>query len=158
MLGIPLGFEPPEGVRRRPTATTATTKNKKGNSNNMETPKTPKGLQPAGRRYYRQMVQEYVFDVEGLELLRQAAHEVDLIDRLQGQIDADETLVVRGSQGQPVSHPAVGEIRQHRQALIALTRALQLPSEDENAPGRVLTRSEQARRAAAVRWGARNSG
>jgi hypothetical protein len=102
------------------------------------------------------MVQEYEFDVEGLELLRQAARTVDLLERLQAMIDADETLIARGSQGQPVAAAAVGEIRQHRQALIALTKALQLPSVEEEGAGRVMTRSEQARLAANARWGRRH--
>jgi hypothetical protein len=102
------------------------------------------------------MVQEYVFDVEGLELLRQAARTVDLLERLQSQIDNDETLITKGSMGQPVSSPAVAEIRQHRQALIALTKALQLPSADEEGAGRVMTRSEQASLAARARWGRRH--
>jgi hypothetical protein len=81
----------------------------------------------------------------------QAARTVDLLERLQEQIDADPTLIARGSQGQPVSSPAVGAIKEHRALLVTITKALELPSEDAT-EGR-MTRSESARYAANVRWG-----
>ena len=116
-------------------------------------PRAPKGLGPAGKRYWREMVEQYEFDVEKLALLRQAARTVDLLERLQEQIDADPTLIARGSQGQPVSSPAVGAIKEHRALLVTITKALELPSEDTT-EGR-MTRSESARYAANVRWGGR---
>jgi hypothetical protein len=116
-------------------------------------PRAPKGLGPAGRRYWREMNELYEFDVEKLTLLTQAAREVDLIERLQEQIDNDPTLIAKGSQGQPVSAPAVGAIKEHRALLVTITKALELPSVEGN-DGR-MTRSESARYAANVRWGGR---
>ena len=60
------------------------------------------------------MNEQYEFDPEKLTLLRQAARTVDLLERLQQRIDEDPTLITRGSQGQPVSSPAVGAIKEHR--------------------------------------------
>jgi hypothetical protein len=122
---------------------------------NTKLPRAPKGLGTQGQNYWRSMVELYEFDVEKLALLRQAARTIDLLERLQEAIDADETLIARGSQGQPVSSPAVSAIKEHRATLIALTKALELPSDAESAPGRVMTRSEQASHAASVRWGLR---
>jgi hypothetical protein len=97
------------------------------------------------------MNETYEFDYEKLTLLEQAAHEVDLIERLQEQIDNDPTLIARGSQGQPVSSPAVGAIKEHRALLLALTKGLDLPSED--ADSGKMSRSEAGRKAAMARWG-----
>jgi hypothetical protein len=114
-------------------------------------PRAPRGLASAGRRFWRQMNETYEFDTEHLVILEQACRELDLIERLQEQIDNDPTLIARGSQGQPVSAPAVTAIKEHRTLLNMLIKSLSLPSEDAN-DGK-MTRSEAGRKAAMVRWG-----
>lgn len=44
-------------------------------------------------------------------------------DKMQERVDADG-LVVTGSQGQPVAHPLVAEIRQYRRAALETLKAL----------------------------------
>jgi hypothetical protein len=116
-------------------------------------PRAPAGLRAAGKRYWREMNELYEFDVEKLELLKQAARTIDLLERLQQAVDEAETLRTLGSQKQLVSIPEVGALKEHRALLVTITKALELPSEEGN-DGR-MTRSESARYAANVRWGGR---
>jgi len=48
-------------------------------------------------------------------------------DTMQRQVD-DDGLVVNGSQGQPVAHPLIAEIRQYRRAALESLRRVGLES------------------------------
>lgn len=84
-----------------------------------------------------------------LRVLEDACREVDLVDRLEAELDG-AALTVKGSQGQPVANPLVTEIRQHRQVVKALLGSLKLPDEDDaRAPGDA---SAAGRALVANRW------
>jgi hypothetical protein len=61
-----------------------------------------------------------------------------------------EPLTVRGSQGQQVIHPIIGELRLHRATLASLLKQLGLPDDQESADAH--PRSVAARAAAQARW------
>ena len=112
----------------------------------------PAGLRAAGTALYRRITTEYDFSTapERLVLLEEACRCADMVDRLQKIVDGAEDLRVRGSQGQPVALPEIPELRQHRQQLMSLIRALGCP-DDETDDG-VLTRSQIGKMGAAARW------
>ena len=90
----------------------------------------------------------YELRADELRVLEDACREVDLVELLEKEL-AGASLVVKGSQGQPVANPLVQEIRQHRQVVKSLLGSLKLPDEDGRAQA---SRSSQARAAAQARW------
>lgn len=118
-------------------------------------PKAPKGLKTRGRQLWRELHRTYDFSEcpEKLIILEEACRTADVAARLQTVVDAADDLRVRGSQGQPVAAPEVGELRQYRSLLTSLLKALTLPDEDEIASTRKLTRSQLGRLGAQARWG-----
>lgn len=108
----------------------------------------PAGLKEAGKLLWQQTVGRYELGAHELCVLEDACRERDLIDRMQHDIDHTEGLMVRGSQGQEVAHPLVGELRQHRQTFRQLIHALNLPDDAGES-----SRSVSARKAANARWG-----
>lgn len=117
-------------------------------------PKAPVGLQNRGRHIWRALHTVYDFDdcPEKRVLLEEACRTADVVTRLQAIVDTAADLRVRGSQGQPVAMPEVGELRQYRALLTTLLKALTLPGDDD-----VLTRSELGRLGAQARWGIRSA-
>jgi hypothetical protein len=116
-------------------------------------PKAPKGFKAEGRKLWRQMHRTYTFDdcPERLAILESACRTLDVITRLQGVIDEATDLRVRGSQGQPVSLPEIGEVRAQRSLFVSQMKALGLPDEEDAGNG--LTRSQIGRLGARARWG-----
>lgn len=112
--------------------------------------KAPSGLGPAGRAYYEAIVKEIDLAPERARLLRDAAQTIDTIERLQEAI-AEAPLIMKGGAGGQIANPLIVEVRQQRALLSRLTAALMIP-EAPDASG-VPSRSEQAKRAALVRWG-----
>jgi phage terminase small subunit len=86
-----------------------------------------------------------------LRLLEDYCREVDLVDRMEAEVRGAE-LLVAGSMGQPVIHPLVAELRQHRSTLVRMMSALGLPDDAEGAAAKAAKVSEQARAAAGARW------
>ncbi|MBT2502989.1 P27 family phage terminase small subunit [Curtobacterium sp. ISL-83] len=107
----------------------------------------PRSLKAAGRKLWKETTANYVLRQDELETLRAACAELDLIVRMEGELDTAE-LTVKGSMGQIVAHPLVQELRQHRATMSTLLRALRLP--DSEASGLV----NQQRSAAQSRWSA----
>ena len=117
-------------------------------------PAPPKRLGEAGVDLWNRLVSEYSFDdaPEKELILAQAAHCADTIAMLADLVfSAGADIRVRGSQGQPVLAPEIGELRAQRTQLAALLRALALPSGDEESEGG-LSRSDIGRLGAAARW------
>lgn len=111
-------------------------------------PRKPSGLGDAGAALWADLVGPYEFRPDELRVLEAACREVDLIAAMEAELQGAD-FTVRGSQGQPVANPMLGELRQHRALLDRLLRSLALPDEE----GRAATqRSESARAAANARW------
>ena len=95
--------------------------------------KPPKGLGPDGRDLFVRLMDCYDFtdDPHRVVMAEQACRQLDLIVRLQGDIDSRASLEVRGSAGQPVLAGCVGEVRAARVALAGLLKSLTLPDTAE---------------------------
>ena len=95
--------------------------------------KPPKGLGPDGRDLFTRLVDCFDFsnDPHRVVMAEQACRQLDLIVRLQGDIDSRADLEVRGSAGQPVLAGAVSEVRAARVALATLIKSLTLPDTAE---------------------------
>jgi len=108
---------------------------------------TPTSLSTAGRRLWRETVKEHDLQQHELETLRAACGELDLITLMEQEL-AGQPLTVTGSTGQPVAHPLVQELRQHRSTMSALIRSLKL--EDDRGGVRV----NAQRKGGQSRWAA----
>jgi hypothetical protein len=95
----------------------------------------------------------YALSDTELVLLVESCRLVDECEQLKRAL-LSEGAIVPGSAGQPRTHPALGELRQHRIALSRLLAQLALPE-----PEGVLATPAQAkaRRAANTRWSAYNA-
>lgn len=118
----------------------------------------PIGLREAGRALWESLAAQVaddglVLDAREVETLRQACATADDLARIEQVLGSVDNLVVKGSQGQPVSHPMLSEARACRQQIATLLArlALDVPV-DEVAPAARGPRSVQARRAANARW------
>jgi hypothetical protein len=115
-----------------------------------ELPEPPADLGVRGAELWRGVLADHELRVDELRVLEDACREVDLIERLEAGLQG-EPLVVTGSQGQPVAHPNIQELRQHRALVARLLAGLKLPDEEQE--GRDANwRSQRARRAALTRW------
>lgn len=120
----------------------------------MSKPKPPAGLQSAGMALWGQITGKYDLRADERTILEHACREVDLIESLSTAL-AEGDLMVKGSMGQPIVNPIVGELRQHRNTLGTLLGKLKLPDDDtSDSAGRV---SAQARAAAQARWSRRGA-
>jgi hypothetical protein len=116
-------------------------------------PVVPPGLGQAGRAFWRSIITTYELSPGELELLRQACRTVDVLERVDGQLVADD-LTVAGSRGQERAHPLLGVAVEQRRVLETLINALALPMPHEIEGRR---RSPAATAAAQARWRARKS-
>jgi hypothetical protein len=115
----------------------------------MAKPKTPAGLGTAAK-FWREVTATYELRVDELRILEDACREMNLIDRIQKEVDSDRLLTSKGSMGQEVASPMVQELRHHRTTLARLLTQLQLPSEESGSPAQ--SRSSAGRALAASRW------
>ena len=111
-------------------------------------PKPPGGLGDAGRVLWRDVCARYELDPAELLTLRELCRTADELDRLAAMM-ADHDPVVKGSRGQPVASPLMGEIRRHRVTFERLARALALPVAGEEVGS---VRSPGRAYAARTRW------
>jgi P27 family predicted phage terminase small subunit len=128
-------------------------------------PRAPAGLDKAGRALWRGILtdvsakasDEFTADLPAidLELLAQACAIKDRIAALDAVVKRDG-VTSRGSKGQKIVHPAVGEIRQQQLALSRLLTALGIedgsPEVQADSPATI-----QARKAAAARYSRRDA-
>ena len=93
-------------------------------------PKPPKGLGAAGKglwsEVHKALPSRFEFDEREREILSLAAHQADDLARLEKAFK--ESMMVKGSQGQPVLHPAVAEARQARWSISRLLIRLDIPA------------------------------
>lgn len=119
----------------------------------MSKPKPPKSLGEQGSALWRDVVGKYDLRVDELAVLEAAGRTVDMIGLLTRQWEeAGKPFLTRGSMGQDVIHPLIGELRTQQSALAALFRQLKLPDE---AGGEA---ANQHRSAAQSRWAQHGAG
>lgn len=114
----------------------------------------PEGLGHAGTALWESITtmqfdgDRLVLRPDELVVLATAARTADMVARLESEV-GDGPLMIEGSKGQDVVHPAVVELRFQRAAVASLLRQLAIPEEDswDN-----LTASQRARKAARARW------
>lgn len=113
----------------------------------------PSFLNDAGRALWFEIVDQLaedglVPDAREKRLLRDACAEADQLALIESALVGAD-LVVRGSQGQDVAHPLVGEARRCRTTIAALLGKIGLEAEASSAAG---ARSANARSLANARW------
>lgn len=117
----------------------------------------PPDLSSASLRFWESVTGAYGLRPDELRVLEDCCREIDLIERLQDALPKTKTgLTVRGSMGQNVAHPLLGEIRQHRSTLGSLLKQLKLFDLGANASKDQPESSDMsasARKAAIARWG-----
>jgi hypothetical protein len=121
-------------------------------------PLPPEGLNAGGRTIWNSIVGKYDLRPDELATLEDACRITDMIDALDAVWAEDgRPATAKGSMGQLIIHPIIGEVRTQRMARNALWRQLKLPDLDEPAaegsepaPGV----PNQARSAANSRWAA----
>lgn len=111
-------------------------------------PKPPASLDPAGKALWSAVVAKYDLRVDELAVLEAACKTADMIATLDKEWGAlGKPFMTRGSMGQDVIHPLIGERRQQQAQLAALLGKLKLP--DDVTPGAA---TNPARAAAESRW------
>ena len=115
-------------------------------------PSPPDSLENSGREFWTEILEQYELRPDERRILRDACHEMDLIERMQAE-QAENELTALGYNGQPVPAPLVGELRQHRATLTQMLAKLKLPDSAAGTAQKKAHTSEQARAAARARWG-----
>lgn len=117
----------------------------------MATRKTPPTkLGPKARKFWRETAEIYDLSPAESLLLEGACREIDIIERLQKELDGAD-LIVAGSMGQDTAHPLLQELRMHRQTFGSIVKQLALPEAEDEKP--MSPGSRQAQTAANARWG-----
>lgn len=107
----------------------------------------PKSLEAAGKALWGKITGAYELRPDELETLEDACRITDAIAAIErAWSDDGRPMTTRGSMGQLVMHPFVGELRVQRMARNALWRQLRLPDD----AGVVVP--NQARDAAKASW------
>lgn len=114
--------------------------------------KAPSWLKKRGRALWESVLADWDYDEHEMQLIQEACRVLDTIDELTAAVDHDGVMI-EGSTGQMVLHPAIGERRQQQITLSRLLSLLQLGNDDEISLERETTL--KARRAAEARWGKR---
>lgn len=115
-------------------------------------PERPYGLGEQGRELWDSIALRYELRPDELRMLADAAREVDIISRLEADLQ-DAPLMVKGSMGQLTASPLVSELRMHRTTLTQLLKALKLPDSPAEGERKRAMVSDGARKAARARWG-----
>jgi hypothetical protein len=111
----------------------------------------PLNLSEQGSALWVSIADAYELRPDELRVLGQACRELDLIAAMESELDGSP-LMSTGSMGQPVVHPLVSELRQHRTVLASLLRALKLPEDESGAPA-----VNQQRQAGNASWAKRGA-
>jgi len=112
----------------------------------------PETLATAGATVWERVTSKYDLRPDELLTLEDACATTDMIESLsQAWTDLGRPLTTKGSMGQEVIHPLIGEIRTQRAARNALWRQLKLP-DDAGGEGE----TNQQRSAGQSRWAAQH--
>lgn len=112
--------------------------------------KVPETLGNEGKRVWNLVTSKYDLRPDELLTLEDACAASDMIAGLaKAWEDEGRPLTTKGSMGQQVIHPLIGEIRTQRAARNALWRQLKLPDDPSAGSG---AEPNQQRSAAQSRW------
>lgn len=114
----------------------------------------PVGLKDAGRQLWDETLTVYKLAEHEKAVLAQACHTLDLVNAMRNRV-ARDGIMSTGSMGQDVVNPLIGEMRQQRQLLSSLLKALDLPDVDPAAVSgglRAVPDENQQRAAVTSRW------
>ena len=107
----------------------------------------PSVLGEAGKAIWSSIATEYELRPDEVVTLEDACLISDVIAALEAAwVEDGKPMTTKGSMGQQVIHPLIGEIRVQRMARNALWRQLKLPDLEAGAP------VNQGREAAAASW------
>ena len=109
--------------------------------------KAPAGLGDRGSELWSAVTSKYELRVDERRILEDACRLTDVLTVLEAGMEG-QSLLVKGSMGQPVLNPLLGEQKTHRTALAGLLKALRLPDDPAGEAGE----SNQHRSAAQSRW------
>jgi hypothetical protein len=115
-----------------------------------ELTKPPAGLRVAGKRMWDEIVTEFIPSPGELEILRQAAHTCDEVDRLEKEL-RKQPFMVEGYNGQPRPNPLFKVLQEHRTLLRRLVDSLNIPESPAEEVG-MTARQRHAQNAARARW------
>lgn len=108
----------------------------------------PSTLGDAGKAIWSTIATEYELRPDEVVTLEDACLISDVIAALEAAwVEDGKPMTTKGSMGQQVIHPLIGEIRTQRMARNALWRQLKLPDLDGAAAG-----TNQNREAASASW------
>lgn len=108
----------------------------------------PSGMSKAGQALWRRVSSRYALRPDEAVVLEDACRTTDMIAALDAAwADDSRPMTARGSMGQLVIHPLIGELRTQRLARDAMLARLKLP-DDEAADASV----NQQRAAASTKW------
>lgn len=100
----------------------------------MSKSKAPKSLQDAGKALWESIASKYVLRADELTRLEQACKTADVLSMLEGAwAESGFPMVSKGSMGQEVIHPLIGEIRTQRGVLDRALSGLKLPDDESGA-------------------------
>lgn len=122
----------------------------------MSKPKPPASLEAAGKAFWGEVISKYDLRVDELAVLESACKTADMIATLDKEWDAlGKPFLTRGSMGQDVIHPLIGERRAQQSQLAKLLGQLKLPDDPANPAGAT---PNQQRGAAQSRWAQHGAG
>lgn len=114
--------------------------------------KDVKSLGELGVALWDETLKTYELTAHERSLLHQACRTLDLIESMRLRVERDGVMS-KGSMGQPVTHPLLGELRQNRSLFATLVRTLGLPDVDESGAPELEVVPNQNRAAAQSKWG-----
>lgn len=115
-------------------------------------PKKPDGLKDRGTGFWERTCRDYELTDSEMQLLAEACRTMDNLDALADALTADGPTI-KGSMGQTIVHPALGEARGQRLVLHKLLAVLALPDlEDEAAPTISTPRQVASQQGNTARW------
>ncbi len=121
-------------------------------------PDRPTDLGPAGVRLWDTITADgLILRPDESALLDQACRVADQVETL-AEVVASSPVVIAGSRGQEIVHPAVAELRLQRSLLASLVAKIAVPDGEGEGDWDGLSASERARKASRARWDRRAGG